>query len=361
MFFETLTIVITLISLIGYYNFFTTTTFKQSKQHSNPSVSILIPVRNEEENIAKCIESCLKQNYENYEIIICDDQSEDNTKKKISNYLKNPTIKLIEGKKLEEGWIGKSWACHQLSQKAKGDLLLFIDADVTIEPETLNSSISLMEKKEVDLLSFFPLQIMNSIGEWLTIPIFEWMVFTFIPLNLIYKIKSPKLSLAIGQFILIKRKTYENIEGHKKVSLKKAEDAAMAREVKKINGTVMLAKSKKMIKCKMYDGLLNSFNGLSRSFYDGANMKPLTYISSLSIIIILFLIIPIYILLINPLYIISYIPLFIQRILTAILSGQNVIKNILLMPLHMIILVLIAMNSINISLRKKVTWKGRKI
>jgi chlorobactene glucosyltransferase len=97
-----------------------------------PAISILVPARNERKNIKKCIQSLLEQDYENYELLVLDDNSTDETLKILNNTPdENNKLKIIQGKPLPKDWLGKNWTCKQLSEEAKGEYLLFTDADTT--------------------------------------------------------------------------------------------------------------------------------------------------------------------------------------------------------------------------------------
>ncbi len=347
------------LSLIGVYNFFTAPRLRKRKPKAYPLVSILIPARNEERNIANCIESALQQSYPHFEVLIYDDLSEDNTAQIVKEYeKKSDKVTLIHGKPLPAGWLGKPWGCHNLSKHAKGDLYLFIDADVTIEPETISSAVALFQQKNVNMLSCFPKQQMQSRGELLLVPVMDWMVLTFIPLYLVYTTK--KLSIAIGQFILIDKPTYKKINGHEGVKSFKTEDTALARNVKKIGAKLLAARSTGLVRCRMYGNFLDSFRGLSRSFYEGSHMKPVAYVLGLvGLLVILFF--PLITSLVAMQYYFMLIPWIIQRILTSITAGQNAIINVLLLPIHSMFAIVIGIYSIYISLNKKIVWKGRKL
>ena len=100
--------------------------FSVKNKKSNSSLSILIPARNEEDNIEKCLRSLIADDNPNFEFLILDDNSKDQTSKIVENLSKiDPRINLIKGSKLPKDWSGKNWACHQLSSKAKSDFILF--------------------------------------------------------------------------------------------------------------------------------------------------------------------------------------------------------------------------------------------
>ena len=119
-----------------------------------PLVSVLVPARNEEKNIDRCVNSLIEQSYSNIEVIILDDDSSDNTYF-ISNEISksDSRVSVIKGKKIPKGWLGKNWACHQLSQKATGDFFLFIDSDTKLKPNLILDSIKIHINEDLALLS----------------------------------------------------------------------------------------------------------------------------------------------------------------------------------------------------------------
>ena len=131
-----------------------------------PFVSILIPARNEEHNIGKCVVSVLAQDYPNFEVVVLDDNSEDSTRAILESFAaKDSRVRILKGSALPEGWFGKSWACHQLSQAAKGEIFLFIDADVELSSSALDKSVSAMESGGADFLSLLTSQRLHTVSE----------------------------------------------------------------------------------------------------------------------------------------------------------------------------------------------------
>ena len=172
-----------------------------------PLVSILIPARNEEINIEKCIKSFIKQDYPNLEIIVLDDNSTDNTHaivKKIAE--KNKNIKIFSGKPLPQGWLGKNFACYQLSRYAKGDFFFFTDADTHHSQSSVSSSIAALLESNLDALCPFPREIMVTIHERMVIPFMNFVILLFMPLALIRKSKNPLFCTGVGQCLLFRNK-----------------------------------------------------------------------------------------------------------------------------------------------------------
>src|SRR3989344_4331980 len=311
--------------IVPVYNLLTARRLTPRKTNKKQFVSILIPARNEEKNIKEFLPRILKQNYPNYEVIVLDDNSEDNTYK-----------------------------------EAKVNLFLFLDADVELQPEALESAVALFQEEKVSMLSCFPQQIMKSWGEWLIIPIIDLMSLTLLPLELIKHTKSHLISIAIGQFILINKEAYLKIGGHESVKNKKTEDTGIARLIKLHGFKISAVRSINLIKCRMYSNLFTSIQGLSRSVYDGTNMKLPVYLIGIILYFCIFLL-PLFLIINNPNLIIVLVPLYVIRISTAILAGQDLILTSLLFPLHLLLFIPLALNSMYISMTHQVIWKGRVI
>ena len=147
-----------LVAILGILNLFfiKKPNINNSKVSNNCLVSILIPARNEANNIKRCVYSLLDQTYKNFEIIVLDDDSVDDTFKIVSDISKlDERVRIIQGKPVENGWLGKNWACYQLSQLAKGDFYLFIDADTKLQNKVLEETILEMEASDIDLFHYF--------------------------------------------------------------------------------------------------------------------------------------------------------------------------------------------------------------
>jgi chlorobactene glucosyltransferase len=133
---------------------------------SPPLVSVLIPARDEEKNIYRCLRSLAKQDYPNIEILVLDDNSKDKTANIVEEFAsKDRKVKLIRGKPLKTGWLGKSYACHQLSENANGDYFLFVDADTLHFPDSISSALASLTCNGLDAISVFPKQITVTIHE----------------------------------------------------------------------------------------------------------------------------------------------------------------------------------------------------
>lgn len=241
-----------------------------------PLISVLVPARDEEENIRTCLESLLKQDYPNFEILVLDDNSTDSTTAIVKEMAdKDSRIQLYFGEPLPEEWAGKPHACYQLAQKARGDWLLFVDADTTHEPHMLRSTLALAMELNTSLLSGFPRQLAHSFPQKVVMPVFYFILLGWIPLWWLHNSQKPKPSMAIGQFFFFKRNDYWRIGGHTAVKSKIVEDVWMGIEIAKHGGRHIAVDLSTVTSCNMYNDIGATWQGLGKSIYSIAAMAPL--------------------------------------------------------------------------------------
>jgi chlorobactene glucosyltransferase len=182
-----------------------------------PSVGVIIPARNESENIEECLASLTKSRYPNFEIIVVDDRSEDGTAELARTVPPGNAKRLvvIDGEALPEGWLGKPWACQQGARATSAELLVFADADTTHGDRLLSRSITELQNEDADLLNVLGFQVMESFWERLVQPqIFLAVVFRHPDLERSARSSQWQDGVANGQFMLMPRTSYEAIGGH---------------------------------------------------------------------------------------------------------------------------------------------------
>jgi len=261
---------------------------------SVPLISVLVPARNEEKNIRTCVESLQKQDYPNYEILVLDDNSNDKTAAIVNEIAaKDSRIHLHYGEPLPDDWGGKSFACYQLAQKAKGEWLLFTDADTIHEPHMLRATVDLAIEEKVSLLSGFPRQLADSLPMKVVIPVFYFILVGWVPMWLLHKARKPKPSVAIGQFFFFNRDEYWRIGGHKVVQSKIVEDIWMGMEVGRHGGRHIAVDLSTVVSCNMYEDLGATWRGLGRSIQSVAAMSPLG-LTALIVMALFFYTVPFY-------------------------------------------------------------------
>ena len=197
-----------------------------------PKVSIILPARNEEKFISKCLESLIEQDYKNYEIIVIDDSSEDNTRKIILDYAqKYPKIIPVFARPKPEGWMGKNWACMEGYKKATGELLLFTDADTKHSQKVISLAVGHLISFNLDALSAIPKMITFDFWTRITLPMISTFLHSrFSALNVNNPAK--KTGYFFGSFFIMKKKTYETVGMHEGVKQEIIEDGALGKKVK---------------------------------------------------------------------------------------------------------------------------------
>jgi len=335
-----------------------------------PLVSIMVPARNEAENIKMCVTSLLKQDYANIEILVLDDNSTDDTSlivKRIAE--KDSRVKLITGKPLKDGWIGKSYACHQLAKHARGRYFLFTDADTLHFKNAVSSTIGCLIKNKLDALSAIPKQIMVGIHERLVVTWVHFGILSLLPLILIKKSKYPLFCTANGQCMLFKREVYRKIGGHKSIKTKILEDIHISKQVKRHGYRFMLFDGSKNIYCRMYRnfrGLIKGFSKFMFAAFDFKVFNIAVVILFISVIFLFpFIFLPLGILLFNwpyPIVNLIIIQIFIvltMRIILAIRLNNRILDTFL-HPVSMVYIILLCINSVlQTKFGEGAYWKDR--
>ena len=194
-----------------------------------PLISVIVPVRNEETKVARCLESLIGQDYPRFEIIVIDDKSTDCTGQIIAEIAARfPSIRVIQGRDSRPGWLGKCNALHHGSPHAKGEWLVFSDADTFHHPNSLRDAVGAAISYKVDMISFMPVQELYSFAERTIMPTLLGSFLMGDPTN---KINDPKSrrAYAYGQYIMVKRTTYDAIGGHESVKDQILDDISIRR------------------------------------------------------------------------------------------------------------------------------------
>ncbi|MBC7333896.1 MAG: glycosyltransferase [Actinobacteria bacterium] len=345
-------------------------TIPDSLKSSLPLISILIPARNEAKNIGKCIKSLLKQSYPNIEILVLNDNSTDNTAVVVNKIAeKNSKVRLINGAPLPHGWLGKSYACYQLSKHAKGEYLIFTDADTFHFRDSISNAISCLIRNNLDALSAYPLQIMVSIHERILVSFINFFILGFLPLALVKNSRSPFFCTAIGQFMMFKKDVYQKIGGHKSVRNKVLEDVHISKQVKRHGYKFMIFDARKNIYCRMYKNFEDLIYGFSRFIFAAFNYNAtvqftITILFS-AVFLFPFILLPLGLfvfdwspLITNLITIQIFIILLIRLMLSIRFKGK--VFDALLHPLSMLYIIVISINSVLQSkLKHGIYWKGR--
>jgi glycosyltransferase involved in cell wall biosynthesis len=220
----------------------------QQTGNSAPAVSVIVPARNEEVSLGACLESLVAQTGVNFEIIVVDDNSTDHTREIASSF---PKVKVIEAAPLPTGWTGKNNAVATGARHARGQWLLFTDADTVHVLGSLARSLKEASSQEADMLSYSPQQIVGSFWEKALMPVvFADLASRYRPSE-VSNPQSPAAA-ANGQYILITREAYDAVGGHASVAADLLEDVALARAVKRSGRKLFFRYGGDAVRTRMY-------------------------------------------------------------------------------------------------------------
>lgn len=234
-----------------------------------PLVSVVIPARNEESNIGRCLESLLHQDYPNYELIVVDDRSQDRTAAIVKEFAaKSTRVRLVSVWELPQGWCGKTHALATGVASAAGAWLLFTDADTVHRPRSISTSLGHALLREADMLSLLPSLENLTFWEKVLQPVVGAALMLQFPVQ---KVNDPRSKKAFGngQYILIKKEVYEKLGGYARLKEFILEDIAIANLVKENGYRLHVAYGADLFKTRMYSTFRAIWQGWTRIFYSG--------------------------------------------------------------------------------------------
>ncbi len=242
------------------------------KEYSLPStgsssqqlVSVVIPARNEEARIENCVDSVINQSHKNLEIIVVDDESSDGTGDLVSKYQAlDQRIRLVRGERLPNEWVGKNWACDQGYRASKGGWLLFIDSDSVLGVDTLRSALSYSAAHGLKAISIFPEVELRGFWAKAVWPTTSAMIRLLYPLR---GVNNPKgrSALVFGAFVLIERRAYELIGGHRSVRRDFVEDKEIGNNLKSSGIPYRVLMGGGVLRAGLATGLGGIWNSIKR-------------------------------------------------------------------------------------------------
>ncbi|MFZ2492464.1 MAG: glycosyltransferase, partial [Thermoanaerobaculia bacterium] len=249
-----------------------------------PLVSVIIPARNEERSIERTVRAFLDQTYSPLEVIVIDDRSGDGTGSILGRLAaEDPRLTLVHGEETPAGWLGKPWALHQGSLRARGELFLFVDADITYQPDAVAAAVAHIRASGSGLVSLLPRIVMRGFWEHVLMPNLGVVLFTVLPVWLTNRTsRFPMFAVGGGPGNLIRRDVYAAIGGHERLKNAVIDDIGMARLVRRAGHATELVRADQWVAVRMYHGgrevvegfTKNVFPALGRSYLLAAVLIP---------------------------------------------------------------------------------------
>jgi chlorobactene glucosyltransferase len=232
-------------------------------------VSVIIPARNEAATIATVVRSILDTSYRPFELLVVDDRSSDRTAAIVESLPVDPRLRLVRGEELPEGWYGKPWACFQGYRHARGELLLFTDADTIHQPALLRHAVGALEQQNAALVTVSPTQRCVTFWERLVMPQIWFLLALRYHPRTVNRARRARDVIANGQFILTRRTAYEIAGTHAAVRHEVAEDLALAQRYLGKGLKLHFAFAERLMETRMYQGLAHLIEGWSKNIYLG--------------------------------------------------------------------------------------------
>jgi len=335
------------------------------------TVSILIPTRNEAPRVASCLMAALEQSgLSSFEVIVLDDGSRDGTAQiahEVANSRSNVVCRILEHPDVPppQGWIGKPWASSRLSDEALGSVLVFVDADVILEPNAVASAVTLLRELDLDLISPYPRQRAHGLLPRLIQPLLQWSWMTTVPLRASERSTRESLAVANGQFMVIDAAAYRRAGGFAAVRSIVLDDVAMLRAIKRSGGTGTVVDGTHLATCRMYDTSTELVDGYAKSLWSafGSAAGSVGVMSLLTIVYI----VPPVAALVAPspttrlIGLGGYSAAVLGRVIVARTTGQRVFPDVLAHPAS--VAGLAALTAVSWTRRRRgtLTWKGRGV
>lgn len=334
---------------------------KTSTEHPNVGISVLIPVRNEERNIGRLLESLRSMPNPNMEILVLDDRSTDDSVAIIERCVNLDTrIRLLKSDHLPTDWLGKNRACYLLAKQAKGDFYLFVDADVQLKGNIIADAVAYSQKHRLHLLSLFPIQQMYTLGEKISIPIMNYILMSLLPLIFVRISPFASHSAANGQFMLFEAMQYELLQPHRLFKHSAVEDIQISNYYKKAKLRVACVKADARVLCRMYTGYQEAKMGFAKNvllFFGGSPFLAILFWTFTTLGFLPFLwvdgsgrLFGIYVAL-----------LLLHRVIISVASKQNGYANLLYMVPQQFFMLHAIFTALYVKWTKNYQWKGRNI
>ncbi len=249
------------------------------------TVSVIVPCRNEVEDIRICIDSILAQDYPELEVIVADGNSEDGTWEILQSY--GNRIKAIREGERPPGWTGKNWGAHLGYREAKGELLLFVDGDMVLSPEVVSKTVLSMTHEKADMFSLGPKMEMKGFWEKLMLPLFAQFIMLLYMPPLMNRDRG-RMVMANGQYMMMKRSAYEKCGTHEAIKGRVVEDVNLAKLFRKNGFRIRFYWSSKYLSTRMYRNAGELWEGVVRDIQGEVGKRYIVHAANITYLTLTF-------------------------------------------------------------------------
>ncbi|WP_428488146.1 glycosyltransferase [Rhodopila sp.] len=245
-----------------------------SRAEGRPAVSVLIPARNEADNIGAAARCVLASEGVELELIVLDDGSTDGTAE-ILRAIDDPRLHVASAPRLPAGWSGKQHACNVLAHLARHDVMVFVDADVRLAPDAVSRLVGVLQRHpELGLASGFPRQIVESWSEQLLLPLIHFLLLGYLPIARMNHSCAPALGAGCGQLFIARRTSYQRAGGHGAIRASLHDGITLPRAFRRSGQMTGLFDATGFATCRMYHSAAEVWEGLTKNATEGM-AKPL--------------------------------------------------------------------------------------
>ena len=344
--------------LITILNVFSIVTPRSGGQITQ-KVSVLVPLRDEEENAVAIVETLAAQeNLSDAEFLILNDNSTDKTYDLVTATVRGDSrFKILQGSALPDGWLGKPWALEQLSQSARGEMLICIDADVRLSKTAIAAAVDSMHEHSLDFFSPYPSQVARTFGERMIQPLLQWSWLSSVPLAIAKRSSNPSFAVANGQFFVVTKTALLQSGGYTSIKNEVLDDMQMARVLlrNKFRGTV--GNGALIAQCHMYSSWSELRNGYAKSLWKGFG-GLFGSIIAIALLVLTGIIPIISAAMGSPLGWFAFEAVLVSRLISAKITRANLFDS-LLHPISSVLLIYLIIYSW--LMRGRIQWKGRTV
>ncbi len=234
------------------------------------AVTVIIPARNEEDHVARTLTSVLEQgDVENLSVVVINDGSTDRTREQVES-VATERVHLVNepDQSPPSGWLGKPWACARGAEHAQGSVLVFVDADVILEPNAVANAVETLRIHGLDMVAPYPRQIARTPLARLVQPLIPWSWATTVPLLWARAAQWASMSAANGQFLVVDAAVYHAIGGHSAVAGDVLEDIALMRAFRDAGFCAETMNGSDVATCTMYESDTEVVDGYTKSLWN---------------------------------------------------------------------------------------------